>query len=251
MKNWNGSIRSSNINTPTTSLASGRWSTNEIIQAKSSSVWPSLIPPSASSFITATTKTPVLGNSSAANWVPSGWTSLQNANSDDANVTASTSFTFTFNGTNYTAAYIGSNGYITFGGGSSSFSGLSAIDPGFNKIFLAAGDNSYQRVAHLTSGTSYFRFRIEGGSGTGATVGGSNRIYEITIFNPANYNGEQVIEYLIGNFESPTAGITGVYSSSALLLSFTITTLSSFVLIGNSSGTTWTKYNGYINNSGY
>jgi hypothetical protein len=40
MKNWNGSIRSSNINTPTTSLASGRWSTNEVIQAKSSSTWP-------------------------------------------------------------------------------------------------------------------------------------------------------------------------------------------------------------------
>lgn len=45
MKNWNGSIRSSTINTPTSGLASGRWSTNEIIQAKSSSTWPAVILP--------------------------------------------------------------------------------------------------------------------------------------------------------------------------------------------------------------
>jgi hypothetical protein len=251
MKNWNGSIRSSTINTPTTLLASGRWSSNEIIQAKSSSTWPNLVIPTASSFVTATTKVPVLGNGSAGSWTPAGWTSIQNGNNDDGNVTASIPFTFTFNGTNYTAAFIGSNGYITFGSGSSNYSGLSASNPAINKIMMAAGDNSYQRIAHLSSGTSYTRFRYEGNSGTSGTPGSSGRIYEITIFNPANYFGEQVIEYLVGNFDSPTSGVTGVYSSSASLLAFTFTALSSFVFIGNSAGTTWTKYTGYINNSGY
>jgi hypothetical protein len=224
-------------------------STSGTIVATSSTVTVSDTSNANPAYITGTTKSPTLGTGGAT-WTPSGWTSLQNASADDANVNASTPFTFTFNSTNYTAAYIGSNCYITFGGGSTNYSGLSASNPAFNKIMLAASDTSYQRVAHISSGTSYTRFRFEGTATTSGTAGSPTRVYEMTIFNPADYSSSQVIEFLIGTYAS-IGGVTGVYSTSASLLSFSFTQLSSFVLVGNSAGTSWTKYDGFVNTSGY
>ena len=42
---------------------------------------------------------------------------------------SSLTFPITFNGTAYTSVFIGSNTYITFGGGSGAYSGLSASKP--------------------------------------------------------------------------------------------------------------------------
>lgn len=92
---------------------------------------------------------PSLGNSSVSSWVPGGWTSLQNGSVDDSFVTVPITAT-TFFGTSRTSAFVGSNHYITFGSGSSAWSGLSTTNPGFDKFMFNATDRSYQRVAYQT-----------------------------------------------------------------------------------------------------
>lgn len=95
------------------------------------------------------TVAPSLGNASASSWTPVGWTSLQNINVDDGFVTVPITST-TFFGTARTSAFVGSNAYITFGGGSSEYSGLSTTNPALDKFMFNAADRSFQRVAYQT-----------------------------------------------------------------------------------------------------
>lgn len=95
------------------------------------------------------TAAPSLGNASASSWTPVGWTSLQNGSIDDSFVTVPITST-TFFGTARTSAFVGSNAYITFGAGSSNYSGLSTTNPANDKFMFNAGDRSYQRVAYQT-----------------------------------------------------------------------------------------------------
>ena len=88
-----------------------------------------------------------------ANWPPAGWTSLQNFSIDDGFVTVTLAAT-TIIAASRTAAYIGSNAYITFGSGSSAWSGLSTTNPALDKFMFNAGDRSYQQVGYLTAGGS-------------------------------------------------------------------------------------------------
>ena len=71
---------------------------------------------------------PILGASAASgSWPPDGWTSVQNANADDANVGITLPFSnFVINSAAYSTAFVGSNGYITFASGSNAYSNLSA-----------------------------------------------------------------------------------------------------------------------------
>lgn len=209
-------------------------------------------PPSLPSYVTSGNKTPVLGNGGAATYPPTGWTGLQNSSSDDAAVAVPIPFTFTFMGTGYTTAYMGSNTYVTFGGSSTNYSGLSASNPALNKFHLGSSDNSYQRVSYVQNGTSYVRIRYEGNGSTSGTVGSPGITLEITLFNSANYGGAQVCEVLVGN-HNRTGGVFGAYSTSASIMSSTQTLNSywSYTFVGNAGGTSWAVYNGYVNNSGY
>ena len=93
--------------------------------------------------------TPSLGNASASSWVPAGWQGLQNGSVDDSFVNVPITST-TFFGTARNTAYVGSNAYITFGNGSSNYSGLSTTNPPFDKFMFNSADRSYQRVAYTT-----------------------------------------------------------------------------------------------------
>lgn len=97
--------------------------------------------------------TPSLGNASVASWPPAGYTSLQNGSVDDSFVSLTMAAT-TIMGTSRNIAYIGSNCYITFGAGSSLYSGLSTTNPALDKFMFNAADRSYQRVGYLTAGGS-------------------------------------------------------------------------------------------------
>jgi hypothetical protein len=92
---------------------------------------------------------PSLGAGPAGTWPPSGWTSLQNSFGDDSYVTVPISST-TIMGTARTDAYVGSNGYITFGGGSIVYSSLSTTNPSYDKFMFNAGDRAFMRVAYTT-----------------------------------------------------------------------------------------------------
>jgi hypothetical protein len=102
---------------------------------------------------------PSLGRT-AASWPPptvgssgssgsAGWTVLQNAFADDAFVTVPIASTIIM-GTSRTAAYVGSNVYITFGAGSIVYSPLSTTYPALDKFMFNAADRGYMRVAYTT-----------------------------------------------------------------------------------------------------
>lgn len=88
------------------------------------------------------------GNSAAASWPPTGWTSIQNVSADDAFLTQTLQYNILFNNVSRNTAYIGSNMYITFGAGSTVYSTLSSTNPPYDKIMMNSGDRSYQRVAY-------------------------------------------------------------------------------------------------------
>ena len=104
---------------------------------------------------------------------------------DDGYWTLALPFNIEFNGTSYNTIYVGTNTYITFGGGSSSFSGLSYSNPAFNKIMISCADNSAQRIYSGTEGISpnrTYRVRWEGTAATSGTVGSPNMLYEAVFY---------------------------------------------------------------------
>jgi len=109
-------------------------------------------------------------------------------NNDDGYWTLSLPFNITFNGTTYSTIYVGTNTYITFGGGSTSYSGLSVSNPAFNKIMISCADNSAQRIYYGTEGSApnrTYRVRWEGTAATGGTLGSPNMVYEAVFYENA------------------------------------------------------------------
>ena len=188
------------------------------------------------------TAPPVLGAGGAVH-PPVGWNVLQNASADDTNIGSfGWTFDLTIDSTPHNYASIGSNTYITFGPGSSSaYSGLSETNPFLNKIFFGASDNSYQRVydrAEVVEGISVQRIRYEGTASTSGTLGNPNIVAEFTFFQPFS-DGRQLIELRVGS-HSRTSGLFMIASRNTAYASSTITANSSWVFIGNSTGTSWT-----------
>jgi hypothetical protein len=182
---------------------------------------------------------PLLGSASATS--STGWTLLVNANADDANALfGSWPFTFNLAGTGYAACYVGSNGYATFGSGTTVFSSLSASNPALPKIFFGSGDLSWQRV-YTQTGSNYARFRWEGHTTpAGATPGASTRIVEVTFWGS---NGiSQAIEIRTGNFASPSATQPFMLASASAdyASATTLGANQSWAFEGNLAGTSWT-----------
>ena len=208
------------------------------------------------------TKAPVLGAGAQSPFPASGWTSLVSATADDANTVVSLPFTWTYNSTGYTNFFPNSNYYVTFGSGSTVFNGLSASNPALNKIFFAGTDNSWQRVSTIASGTDYRRLRWEGTASTSGTPGSPNMVYELTFFNPSLTAGNPWLELLVGvqaRGNNNVGVISGLYSSTAKLTGGDlgpsnrgVTANQSYVMVGNSTGTSWTVYTGYnVGGTGY
>lgn len=199
------------------------------------------------------TKAPIFG-AGGGTYPPSGWTGLQNVSADDASLSVALPFTWTINNTGYTSVFVGSNTYITFGNGSSEYSGLSASIPALNKIHLGSADNSYQRVSSFSVNTvfqSYVRIRYEGNGGTTGTVGSPGIVYEATFFNPSFFGGKNVVEVLVGN-HNRTTGQFGVANTTTYYASGTIAANQSYVFEGNSTGTSWTINTGFkVNGTDY
>lgn len=189
------------------------------------------------------TRAPVFGSGGGA-YPPSGWTGLQNASIDDAFVSAPIP-SFALNSTGYTTVFIGSNTYLTFGAGSTNFSGLSASNPNLNKLHLGAADNSYQRVSYFQSGNDFTRIRYEGNGSTFGTVGSPGIVYEATFFRNGLTGGLPVVEVLFGN-HNKTTGIAGIYNTTTAYATYSQSANQSYVFYGNTAtGTSWTIFVGY------
>ena len=181
---------------------------------------------------------PVSGVNGAGTFPASGWTNQFNSSADDANLSINLPFTFSMAGTGYTTTYLGSNSYITFGGGSSSYSGLSASNPPYPKLMFGAADNSYQRVSSLSSASS-LKIRYEGNGSASGTVGSPGIVVELALFNPTLFLGSlNVIEMRVG-VHNRLGGVSMLASASASLVDYTLAQNQSYVFIGNATGTTW------------
>lgn len=205
-------------------------------------------------------KLPVFGARGQTTYPASGWTAIASPG-DDASVDVTLPFTWRYNSVGYTIVSPNSNFYITFGTGSTVFSGLANNNPGLNKIFFAGADNSWQRVSRIASGTDYLRIRWEGSAATSGPVGNPNMVYELTFFNPANTGNTSVFELLVGvqNRANVVGTISGICSNTAQLTggSFTPTNrgvaqFQSYVGVGDANGATWTVYTGhYVDGTNY
>jgi len=187
------------------------------------------------------TQAPLLGAGGAVDFT--GWTRIQNATNDDANIEVTGwPFTFTIAGTGYTSAFVGSNTYITFGSGSDIYQSFSATVPAFPKIHFGADDNSYQRIYTKSDVTAknnkVMRIRYEGAGATTGTPGSPGIVAEFAFFEPA-LDGSQLIELRIGN-HNRTSGQFMIASASTSYASDTISANTSWVFAGNATGTSWT-----------
>ena len=156
---------------------------------------------------------PVAGSGLVAS-TPSGWTQIYDGQVDNTPLEVTgMPFTFTFNGVGYTSFWLSPNGYITFGAGSSEYTGLGASNPALPKIFLNAMDDSMQKV-FVRSTANTFRVRVEGN--TAPSGSGSPRVHEIAFFNPSQFGGVMMFEVRMGLMPE-TTGLFNLYSASDLL----------------------------------
>lgn len=94
-------------------------------------------------------------------------------------------FNITFLGTSYSTIHVGTNSYITFGAGSTTYSNLSATNPNLPKIMWCAADNSVQRIYYGVEGTApnrTYRVRVEGTAGVFGSLGSPNMVSEYTFY---------------------------------------------------------------------
>lgn len=194
--------------------------------------------------VTLGTKAPVYGAGNGP-YPPSSWTGIQNASIDDGYILVSGfPFTFYHSGVGVTSVYVASNSYLTYGAGSNNFSSLAANNPLLPKYFLGAADNSYQRVAYIISTPNYVRIRYEGTASTSGLAGAPNIVYEVTHFNPSQFNGNNVIEVLVGK-HARTSGLFGAANNTTYSVSSTIAANQSYVFVGSATGNNHTLYTGY------
>lgn len=106
-------------------------------------------------------------------------------NNDDGYWTLSLPFSIEYLGTPYDTIYVGTNHYVTFGAGSSVYTGLNATTPNLPKIMWACADNSVQRIYYGVEGTSpnrTYRVRVEGTASTGGVVGSPSMVNEYVFY---------------------------------------------------------------------
>jgi len=130
---------------------------------------------------TVTSITPSLGSTAGL----TASTTPTVGNNDDGYWDIRLPFTVNFLGASYTGVFPGTNGYLTFGSGSSVFSSISVSNPNLPKIMWGAKDRSVQRIYHGVEGTSpnrTYRIRIEGNDTTSGTVGSPGMVCEYTFY---------------------------------------------------------------------
>jgi len=104
-----------------------------------------------------------------------------------------------FLGETYDKIAVGSNSYLTFGGGSFQFNDLSENNPNLPGIFIGADDRSYQRVwagAFYLEGLSQYVFKVryEGGEDTNWSMSYSpQRVWEICFFDEQQFDQPTIV----------------------------------------------------------
>lgn len=109
-------------------------------------------------------------------------------NTDDGYWTLNLPFNITYLGTSYSTIYVGTNHYLTFGSGSTVWSGISITTPNIPKIMWCSADNSVQRIYYGVEGTApnrTYRVRLEGNGGYTGVLGSPGMVCEYTFHENA------------------------------------------------------------------
>ena len=146
---------------------------------------------------------------------------------------SSLTFPITFNGTAYTSVFIGSNTYITFGGGSGAYNGLSASNPALPGVHMCAADNSYQKVFYkintaVTPNTMTVRY--EGNNSTSGSNGFPSIVYEATFYRDQAY-----FDVLIGSNSRCTGGTRLITNGTTQLAAVNFTANSNWRITGGTA----------------
>jgi hypothetical protein len=150
----------------------------------------------------------------------SGLTLAYNGNVDDTFFTVNLPWSVNFLGTNYNSVYVGSNGYVTFQTGNSTYSGFSASNPAGPHISIYPADRRLYKLyyAEIDAGTAQARFviRVEGVDYSNSA---DTHIYEIHFYPGTSYFDV----YFVDAPASGNAGTTGVSDGYSYVSTFTTT----------------------------
>jgi hypothetical protein len=163
--------------------------------------------------------------SSNITYTPNGTSGLNlvyNGGVDDYFFTVNLPWTVSFLGSNYGTVYVGTNGYITFASGNSTYYSFSPANPGGPHISIYPGDRILTKLyyAQLNAGTADAKFviRVEGYDYSNA---GITHIYEVHFYSGQSY-------YDIYFVDAPSSGnqnggTTAISNGSAYVLNLTPT----------------------------
>ena len=128
---------------------------------------------------------------------------------DDGFWTIPLPFNITYLGTTYNTVYVGTNTYVTFGGGSSQYTSLGAANPNLPKIMWSCADNSVQRIYYGEEGTTpnkTYRIRVEGNAGVSGALGSPGMVCEWTFYEA--YPDRIDLQQGVNNRKSSGGGFT-------------------------------------------
>ncbi len=128
---------------------------------------------------------------------------------DDGYWTLNIPFNIEYLGSTYNVIYPSTNFYLTFGSGSTVWSGVSVANPGLPKIMWCARDNSVQRIYYGTEGIApnrTYRVRMEGNASTSGTLGNPGMVCEYVFYeaNPSRID----LQVGINNAKQVSGGFT-------------------------------------------
>ena len=164
----------------------------------------------------------------------SGLNLVYNGDVDDTFFTVNLPWTVNFLGSNYGTIYVGSNGYITFSSGNSTYYSFSPSNPGGPHISIIPGDRRLRKLysAEVNAGTPQAKFiiRVEGVDYSNA---GITHIYEVHFYSGQSY-------YDVYFVDSPSSGnqnggTSAISNGSSYILTYNTTELSGIRI--NSNGT--------------
>ena len=179
-------------------------------------------------------------------------TTPTSGNNDDGWWTLSLPWNVNYLGSSYSTVYLGTNSYLTFGGGSNQYIANDAANPTLPKICISTADNSCQRMYYGTEGTApnrTYRIVYEGTASSSGTLGSPTMVWEAVFYE----NNPSQIDVQIGaNARAGSAqGITlpdgtstvipalwGVYSEEALVGAWPTTSYTNvgFRLVSKTTG---------------
>ena len=114
-------------------------------------------------------------------------------------------FNIEYLGNTYSTIYVGTNHYLTFGGGSTNYTGLGPSNPNLPKIMWSCADNSVQRIYYGAEGSApnrTYRVRMEGNASTTGVLGSPGMVCEWVFYE----NSPAQIDLQLGANNRKTVG---------------------------------------------